>query len=80
MTLKSFYVAALAPLGYTVLREFAAEQNIGYIGVGLGVDPKPDFWIGAATGAPTGRCGVQLTESGISCGARIRRASTKLTG
>ncbi len=50
--LKAFYVAALAPLGYAVIREFAAEHNIGYIGVGMGVDGKPDFWIGTATGAP----------------------------
>jgi len=46
--LKQFYVAALAPLGYGVLREFTAADNIGYVGVGLGKDGKPDFWIGAA--------------------------------
>jgi catechol 2,3-dioxygenase-like lactoylglutathione lyase family enzyme len=51
--LKTFYAAALEPLGYQVLREFGAEHNIGYIGVGLGVDGKPDFWIGTATGEPT---------------------------
>ena len=51
--LKAFYVKALEPLGYTVIMEFAAEANIGYIGVGLGVDGKPDFWIGTATGAPS---------------------------
>ena len=36
---KAFYGAALAPLGYTVLMEW--EQYAG-----LGVAPKPDFWIG----------------------------------
>ena len=36
---KAFYRAALAPLGYAVLMEF--EQFAG-----LGVAPKPDFWIG----------------------------------
>ena len=52
--LKSFYAAALEPLGYRVLLEFVAEQNIGYIGVGMGgADGKPDFWIGTATGSPT---------------------------
>jgi catechol 2,3-dioxygenase-like lactoylglutathione lyase family enzyme len=36
---KTFYRAALAPLGYTVLMEW--EQYAGF-----GVPPKPDFWIG----------------------------------
>ena len=52
-TLKAFYVAALAPLGYATIMEFTAEQKIGYVGVGLGVDGKPDFWIGMATDEPT---------------------------
>ena len=36
---KAFYRAALAPLGYDVIMEW--EQYAG-----LGVPPKPDFWIG----------------------------------
>ena len=36
---KTFYQAALAPLGYAMLMEF--EQFAGF-----GVAPKPDFWIG----------------------------------
>ena len=39
---KAFYAAALAPLGYTVVMEW--EQSAG-----LGVAPKPDFWIGEGT-------------------------------
>jgi catechol 2,3-dioxygenase-like lactoylglutathione lyase family enzyme len=39
---KAFYAAALAPLGYTVVMEW--EQFAG-----LGVAPKPDFWIGEGT-------------------------------
>ena len=39
---KTFYAAALAPLGYSVLMEF--EQFAGF-----GVAPKPDFWIGQGT-------------------------------
>jgi catechol 2,3-dioxygenase-like lactoylglutathione lyase family enzyme len=39
---KAFYAAALAPLGYTVLMEW--EQFAG-----LGMAPKPDFWIGEGT-------------------------------
>ena len=38
----AFYRAALAPLGYGVLMEFDGAA-------GLGVAPKPDFWIGQAT-------------------------------
>ena len=37
---KTFYTAALAPLGYEMLAEF---EGFG----GLGVKPKPDFWISA---------------------------------
>ena len=39
-TSKAFYAAALAPLGYQLIREF----EFGPIG-GFGVDGKPDFWI-----------------------------------
>ena len=35
---KAFYSRALAPIGYTVLAEFPGVA-------GLGVAPKPDFWI-----------------------------------
>ncbi len=38
---KTFYRAALAPLGYAVIMEFED-------GVGFGVPPKPDFWVGRA--------------------------------
>ena len=37
---KQFYVAALAPLGYQLLKEFPGSA------AGFGVDGKPDFWIG----------------------------------
>jgi catechol 2,3-dioxygenase-like lactoylglutathione lyase family enzyme len=40
---KAFYRAALAPLGYDVLMEWEKFA-------GLGVAPKPDFWI--SEGAP----------------------------
>jgi len=39
---EAFYRAALAPLGYTVLME-------GDDYAGLGVAPKPDFWLGAGS-------------------------------
>jgi hypothetical protein len=43
---KKFYVAALAPLGYELLKEFdAAVTSFGCL-AGFGVDGKPDFWIG----------------------------------
>lgn len=44
---KRFYTAALAPLGYTLLRELSAEQTGDQEHAGFGVAPKPDFWIGA---------------------------------
>lgn len=47
---KAFYTAALAPLGYTCLAEFKAEDTGGWEGLGFGVKPKPDFWL--SRGAP----------------------------
>lgn len=47
---KSFYTAALAPLGYSPLMELPAAVT-GHTDVaGFGVPPKPDFWI--SKGAP----------------------------
>jgi catechol 2,3-dioxygenase-like lactoylglutathione lyase family enzyme len=47
---RRFYSAALAPLGYAVILEFAPEE-IGGVGViGFGVPPKPDFWINGGGG------------------------------
>ncbi|WP_159729086.1 VOC family protein [Methylosinus sp. Ce-a6] len=43
---RAFYAAALAPLGYVVLREFSVA-SVGRDIVGFGVPPKPDFWIAA---------------------------------
>lgn len=45
---KLFYAAALAPLGYRLLAEVAAEDNAsGAAAAGFGRDGEPDFWIGA---------------------------------
>lgn len=41
---KSFFMSALAPLGYAVIMEVGAEH--GGPALGLGADGKPDFWIG----------------------------------
>jgi catechol 2,3-dioxygenase-like lactoylglutathione lyase family enzyme len=43
---KTFYQAALAPLGYVVVMEFPD-------GAGLGEKGKPDFWIGPGQQAQT---------------------------
>lgn len=41
---RSFYLAALAPLGYQVVMEL--PDSIAPQGaMGLGVPPKPDFWV-----------------------------------
>ncbi|HQR03716.1 MAG: VOC family protein [Proteobacteria bacterium] len=45
---KAFYLAALAPLGYSLLVELTAQQTGDFAGAGFGVAPKPDFWIGAS--------------------------------
>ena len=42
---KAFYTQALAPLGYTLLRDIDVQ---GYRGAGFGAGQKPDFWIGQA--------------------------------
>ena len=47
---KDWYAKALAPIGYTVMMEFPAEQAGGQPAAGLG-DVKPDLWL--AGGGPT---------------------------
>jgi catechol 2,3-dioxygenase-like lactoylglutathione lyase family enzyme len=47
---RSFYEAALKPLGYSVLMEIPKEHTGGRTVLGFGVAPKPDFWI--VDGAP----------------------------
>src|SRR5688572_20476000 len=47
---RAFYEAALAPLGYSVLMEIPVEHTGGRVVFGMGVSPKPDFWI--AEGEP----------------------------
>ena len=42
---KSFYSAALKPIGYAVLKEFPASVTGSTDVAGLGVAPMPDFWI-----------------------------------
>jgi catechol 2,3-dioxygenase-like lactoylglutathione lyase family enzyme len=41
---KTFYLAALAPLGYAVIKEL--PKNLAPDGAaGIGIPPKADFWI-----------------------------------
>jgi catechol 2,3-dioxygenase-like lactoylglutathione lyase family enzyme len=46
---RSFYEAALAPLGYAVLMEIPTEYTGGKVVLGMGVAPKPDFWLAEGT-------------------------------
>ena len=46
---RSFYQAALAPLGYQVLAEIPKEYTGGVMVLGMGVPPKPDFWLHQGT-------------------------------
>ena len=44
---KSFYTRALAPLGYTQIKDIKADQTeSGHPAAGFGAGGKPDFWIG----------------------------------
>ena len=44
---KSFYAAALAPLGYVLVMEVGADETgSGAPAAGFGAGGKPDFWIG----------------------------------
>lgn len=42
---RAFYEKALAPLGYAVLHEIPKELTGGRVVFGMGVAPKPDFWV-----------------------------------
>jgi len=42
---RTFYEKALAPLGYAVLREIPTQFTGGKVVFGMGVAPKPDFWL-----------------------------------
>jgi catechol 2,3-dioxygenase-like lactoylglutathione lyase family enzyme len=46
---RAFYEKALAPLGYTVLKEIPKEFTGGKVVLGLGVAPMPDFWLAEGT-------------------------------
>jgi catechol 2,3-dioxygenase-like lactoylglutathione lyase family enzyme len=47
---RRFYEAALAPLGYQVMMQVPLEFTGGAVVLGMGVPPKPDFWL--REGAP----------------------------
>jgi catechol 2,3-dioxygenase-like lactoylglutathione lyase family enzyme len=48
---KAFYTQALAPLGYSLIREVGSEQTeSGSVAAGFGRNGKPDFWIGGEGG------------------------------
>jgi catechol 2,3-dioxygenase-like lactoylglutathione lyase family enzyme len=46
---RHFYEQALAPLGYGVLMEIPLQVTGGVVVLGLGVPPKPDFWLHEGT-------------------------------
>jgi catechol 2,3-dioxygenase-like lactoylglutathione lyase family enzyme len=46
---RKFYEKALGPLGYGVVMEIPKEFTGGKVVLGLGVPPKPDFWLAEGT-------------------------------
>lgn len=46
---RRFYEQALAPLGYKVLMVVPTEFTAGKMVLGMGVPPKPDFWVNEGT-------------------------------
>ena len=46
---RAFYLAALAPIGYTLLAEIPAAVTGTVDVAGFGEAPKPDFWIAGAS-------------------------------
>lgn len=49
---RAFYVAALAPLGFSVQKEFGTGAPGGEAHIGFGSPGRPQFWIGS--GGSTG--------------------------
>src|SRR5215468_3036562 len=47
---KTFYIKALAPLGYSLIMEVTQEDRPGEPAAGFGAGGKPDFWIGGEGG------------------------------
>lgn len=43
---RTFYIEALAPLGYGIVMDITKEMTGGYEGTGFGPPGKPAFWIG----------------------------------
>jgi catechol 2,3-dioxygenase-like lactoylglutathione lyase family enzyme len=50
---KTFYSAALKPLGITLQMEVTKEETGGYEGAGFGAAGKPFFWLGSGGGKVT---------------------------
>lgn len=61
---KSFYAAALKPLGFALMMEFPASVTGSVDVAGFGVDGKPFFWIAAG--------GRQTPHTHIAFGANSR--------
>lgn len=46
---RTFYEKALESIGYKIIMEIPKEHTGGAVVLGLGVPPKPDFWISEGT-------------------------------
>jgi len=76
---KSFYAAALQPLGIALLMEVTAEQTGDGAHAGFGIAGKPFFWIGDH-GAPSSGVHIAFTAENRTQVDAFYRAALKAGG
>ncbi len=73
---RDFYLAALAPTGYELLKQYPDADNP--FAVGLGVAGKPDLWL--VKGTPTGSQHVAIRSATRSVVAAFHAAALAAGG
>jgi catechol 2,3-dioxygenase-like lactoylglutathione lyase family enzyme len=76
---RAFYVAALAPLGFSPVMDVTREQTGGYEGTGFGPPGRPQFWIGTGE-THSGPTHVALAASDRAAVDAFHRASMAAGG
>lgn len=70
---KAFYVAALQPLGISLMMDIPAEVTGDFAAAGFGKDGKPFFWISESQ-KPVGNVHIALTGSRAAIDAFYKAA------